>query len=46
MPNLIEGLEEKTEQAASFLEKKGLKAGDRLAVFLPNGLQFLSLLFA
>jgi len=37
---------EKTEEAIQFLEKKGLKAGDRLAVFLPTSVDLLSLLFA
>jgi len=45
MPNLLE-LEPKIEGAVRFLEKKGLKAGDRLAVLLPTSLQFLALLFA
>ncbi|HEX2582955.1 MAG TPA: AMP-binding protein [Chlamydiales bacterium] len=43
---LIEGLETKTDAMTRFLEKKGLRAGDRLAVFLPSSLQFLALLFA
>ncbi len=43
---LIEGLEAKTEAMVLFLEKRGLRAGDRLAVFLPTNLQFLALLFA
>jgi O-succinylbenzoic acid--CoA ligase len=46
MPDLLAGLDEKTEEMVRFLEKKGLKAGDRLAVFLPTSLQFLGILFA
>jgi acyl-CoA synthetase (AMP-forming)/AMP-acid ligase II len=45
-PALFSELDAKADAMVSFLEKKGLRSGDRLAVFLPASWHFLALLFA